>query len=90
MSRSSSAPATEGSLGGLTDVVEVAVGSGGALSVLASCLCAYIKTRGVDLHVRAVSDSGAEVSLDAKRVRLASPEEMNEYVESISAALSRQ
>jgi hypothetical protein len=84
------APATEGSLGGLADVLEVALGSGGAVTVLASCLCAYIKTRGVDLHFHAVSDSGAEVTFDAKRVRVATPKELNEFIESASATLQRQ
>ncbi|BCJ39487.1 hypothetical protein GCM10010168_62650 [Actinoplanes ianthinogenes] len=59
-----------GELGGLMDAVQVAVGGGGAVAVLASALRAWFaQPRGADLRVKITRKGGRTVEVDAKRVR---------------------
>ena len=59
----------EGELGALADVLIVAVGSGGALSVLATSLKAWLaRPRGSDVRIRVQRDGGQTVEIDASRV----------------------
>ena len=59
----------EGELGALADVLVVAVGSGGALSVLATSLKAWLaQPRRSDVRIRVQRDGGETVEIDASRV----------------------
>lgn len=59
----------EGELGALADVLVVAVGSGGALSVLATSLKAWLaQPRRSDVRIRVQRDGGQTVEIDASRV----------------------
>jgi hypothetical protein len=59
----------EGELGALADVLVVAVGSGGALSVLATSLKAWLaQPRRSDVRIRVQHDGGETVEIDASRV----------------------
>ena len=59
----------EGELGALADVLVVAVGSGGALSVLAASLKAWLaQPRRSDVRIRVQHDGGETVEIDANRV----------------------
>lgn len=59
----------EGELGALSDAFVVAVGSGGAISVLAAALKTWLSLpRRSDVHIRIHRDDGASVEIDAKRV----------------------
>lgn len=58
-----------GELGALSDILMVAVGSGGALSVLAASLKTFLaQPRRSDVRIVVTSPSGRRVELDAKRV----------------------
>lgn len=66
------APAPEGSMSGagLVDMLVVAAGSGGALSVLASAVVAWVKQpRGSRVQLTVSGPDGSVVHLDADRVR---------------------
>jgi hypothetical protein len=59
----------EGELGALADVLVVAVGSGGALSVLATSLKAWLaQPRRSDVRILVQRDDGQTVEIDASRV----------------------
>ena len=59
----------EGELGALADVLVVAVGSGGALSVLATSLKAWLaQPRRSDVRIRVQRDGGETVEIDANRI----------------------
>jgi Effector Associated Constant Component 1 len=59
----------EGELGALADVLVVAVGSGGALSVLATSLKAWLaQPRRSDVRIRVQHDGGETVEIDANRI----------------------
>ena len=59
----------EGELGSLADVLVVAVGSGGMLSVLATSLKAWLaQPRRSDVRIRVQRDGGQMVEIDASRV----------------------
>jgi hypothetical protein len=65
------APATPapGELGALTDVLVAAVSSGGAVSVLAASLKAFLaQPRGSDLRITLECPDGRRVDLEAKRI----------------------
>jgi hypothetical protein len=58
-----------GELGVVTDVLSVALGSGGALSVLAASLKAFFaQPRRSDLRITVRAADGRSVEIDAKRV----------------------
>ncbi|UGT60349.1 effector-associated constant component EACC1 [Nocardia asteroides] len=64
-----SQPPRDGQMGGVADVVTVALGAGGAGTVLVSSLRAWFATRHSDLSLSLTLPDGTEVSLDANRVK---------------------
>jgi hypothetical protein len=59
----------EGELGVLADVLVVAVGSGGTLSVLATSLKAWLaRPHGQHVRIRVRRDGGETVEIDADRI----------------------
>lgn len=59
----------EGELGAAMDTVVVLLGSGGALSVLASSLKTWLsQPRRSDVHIRVEGENGSSVEIDAKRI----------------------
>jgi hypothetical protein len=59
----------EGELGALADVLVIAVGSGGTLSVLAASLRAWVaQPRKSDVRIRVQHDDGETVEIDASRI----------------------
>jgi hypothetical protein len=59
----------EGELGALADVLVVAVGSGGTLSVLATSLKAWLaQPQGQHVRIRVRRDGGETVEIDANRI----------------------
>lgn len=52
-------PISEGELGGVIDVLAVALGSGGAVTALASSLTAWLKTRRHDVTVTITTAEGS-------------------------------
>lgn len=59
----------EGELGALADVLMVAVGSGGTLSVLATSLKAWLaQPRGQHVRIRIRTGGGEAVEIDADRI----------------------
>ena len=59
----------EGELGALVEVLVASVGSGGALSVLATSLRAWLsQPRRSDVRIRVEGDNGRTVEIDADRV----------------------
>ncbi|HEX6361108.1 effector-associated constant component EACC1 [Actinophytocola sp.] len=59
--------AVDGQLGGAFEVLSVAVGSGGAVAVLAHSLTAWLRTRKSDITVT-VKTATRSVSINARRV----------------------
>ena len=67
----------EGELGALADVLVAAVSSGGALSVLAASLYAWLsQPRRSDVRIRVEGDNGRAVEIAADRVSAQQAEEM--------------
>jgi hypothetical protein len=59
----------DGELGALADVLVVAVGSGGTLSVLATSLKAWLaRPHGQHVRIRVRRDDGETVEIDADRI----------------------
>jgi Effector Associated Constant Component 1 len=67
----------EGELGALAEVLVAAVGSGGALSVLAASLYAWLsQPRRSDVRIRVEGDDGRVVEIDANRVNAQQAQDM--------------
>jgi len=67
----------EGELGALAEVLVAAVGSGGALSVLAASLYAWLsQPRRSDVRIRVEGDDGRVAEIDANRVNAKQAEDM--------------
>jgi hypothetical protein len=64
----SSPPVQDGHMGAALDVVTVALGSGGAASVLAGSLGLWLRNRGTDIKVE-ISGPRGKILVDTKRVR---------------------
>ncbi|GGM24133.1 hypothetical protein GCM10011608_06230 [Micromonospora sonchi] len=62
------APPTPGSLGTVTDVLVVAVGSGGVATVLASALVSWIRRRAGSAEVRVTLSDGSSIEIRATDV----------------------
>ncbi|UXY28596.1 effector-associated constant component EACC1 [Streptomyces sp. HUAS TT20] len=59
-----------GELGSITEVLSVAVGGGGVLSILAASLKTYFtQPRRSDVRIKIRSSDGRSVEIDAKRVK---------------------
>lgn len=61
-------PPAEGELGGVFDMLAVALGSGGAGAALVKSLTVWLQTRRPDVAITVTSASGS-VTLDAHRIR---------------------
>jgi Effector Associated Constant Component 1 len=67
----------EGELGALAEVLVAAVSSGGALSVLAASLYAWLsQPRRSDVRIRVQGEDGRAVEIDADRVNARQAEDM--------------
>ncbi|GHE98970.1 hypothetical protein GCM10014715_63950 [Streptomyces spiralis] len=64
-----SAPGTGGEMGGLLDVLTIALGSGGAGAVLARSLSTWLTHRHADVKVTVKGPDGRSVEVDAHLVR---------------------
>ena len=62
-------PPGPGSMGGLSDVLTVAVGPGAAVTVFASALLTWIRHRTGTAHFRVSWPDGAEIEYSSDRVR---------------------
>lgn len=58
-----------GSLGAVTDVVMVAVGSGGALTALTGAAAVWLQSRGSAIKIRLQDSSGRSAEIDADKVK---------------------
>ncbi|OZV84598.1 hypothetical protein CA850_01760 [Micromonospora echinospora] len=58
-----------GSMTGVTDVLVVAVGGGGALAVLVQAIAGWLSRRGEDVTVRITGADGQSVELEVRQVR---------------------
>lgn len=67
--KAAGSPPTRGQLGALTDVLTVALGSGGAITVLAASLKGWLSLpRRSDVRIKIHRPDGGAVEIDAKRV----------------------
>lgn len=76
----SSTPAKPGEMGAIADVLEVAVGSGGAVTVLLSSIATWLRNRGTDVTVRVSASDGTTVEVAAQRVRTMTASEFSTAV----------
>ncbi|MGH3833116.1 MAG: effector-associated constant component EACC1 [Pseudonocardiaceae bacterium] len=68
--RTAHAPVRPGEMGGLLEVLEVALGSGGAGAVLATSVSTWLsQPRRADVTLTVTADDGRHIELDARRVR---------------------
>ncbi|MET9225687.1 hypothetical protein [Lentzea sp. NPDC003310] len=74
-----------GHMGGLTEFVTVAVGSGGALTVLLSSISGWLRSRRSDVTVE-VTIGKNKVRVDAKRLK-ADPDALAKIIAEASQAL---
>lgn len=59
-----------GEMGGLSEVLVVALGGGGVATALISSLTSWFTVRRSEISVTVKSGAGSEITLDAKRVTL--------------------
>jgi Effector Associated Constant Component 1 len=76
-----------GTLGGWPEAVVVALGEGGAVTVLASAVIAWIRHRTSEVTCTVTRPDGTSVELTATRVRSTDLAEVGELVEQVAAAL---
>lgn len=76
-------------LGSITDVLQVAVGSGAAVTTLISSITAWIQSRGSDIDVTVTGPDGRAVTIDADRLKKTDLRQLGEFVARISAELDR-
>ncbi|KSU68257.1 hypothetical protein AS032_31175 [Rhodococcus qingshengii] len=62
-------PAQDGQMGGLADVLLVAVGSGGIGTALVASLKAWFANRNSDVNLKVTLPTGAVISVEGKRVK---------------------
>ncbi|MES4891898.1 hypothetical protein [Streptomyces sp. NPDC096012] len=86
----SSSGGSGGEMGGLFDVLTVAVGSGGAGAVLARSLSTWLAHRHTDVKVTVKSSDGRCVEVDAHRVRDDLPGLMREIRRLVDAGEERE
>lgn len=63
-----SLPIESGHMGGIVDTLTVALGAGGAVTVLANSMSVWLKQRGSDVNIEVISSIGKKVTLTAKHV----------------------
>jgi hypothetical protein len=80
-------PAEPGHLGAVTDVLLVAAGSGGALSVLAGSVAAWVQARGSTVTVTIEHGSGRSASIAAERVKGVDAGELRRLVADVEKTL---
>lgn len=73
-------PAKPGEMGSIVDVLEVAVGSGGAVTVLLSSIATWLRGRGTDVTIRVSASDGTTVEVAAQRVRTMTASELSTAV----------
>jgi hypothetical protein len=76
-----------GALGGWPEAVTVALGEGGAVTVLASAVISWIRHRTSDVTCTMTRRDGTSVKLEATRVRGTDLAELGELVDQVVAAL---
>jgi hypothetical protein len=76
-----------GTLGGWPEAVVVAVGQGGAVTVLASAVITWIRHRTSEVTCTVTRPDGTSVQLTAARVRSTDLGGVGELVEQVAAAL---
>ena len=76
-----------GTLGGWPEAVVVSLGQGGAVTVLASAVIAWIRHRTSTVTCTVTRPDGTSVQLAATRVRSADLARVRELVEQVAAAL---
>lgn len=74
-----------GEMGAITDTLTVALGGGGAVTVLLTSVSSWMRSRRSDVSVE-VTVGERKVALEAKRVK-AGPDELRELIESATQAL---
>ncbi|MFF9644894.1 effector-associated constant component EACC1 [Kitasatospora aureofaciens] len=82
------APPQPGSLGTRTDVLTVAVGTGGAVSGLTSALIAWVRRRGGETVVRVTRADGSSVELRATAVHGLKPDGVAELVREVGRSFA--
>jgi hypothetical protein len=73
-------PAKLGEMGWIADVLEVAVGSGGAVTVLLGSITTWLRSRGTDATIRVSASDGTTVEVAAQRLRPMSASEVSALV----------
>lgn len=74
----------EGEMGGVFEVLTVALGSGGAVVAMARSLVAWLQTRRSDIEITIASSEGATVRLTVHRTKT---EDLKSLVQEVRAAL---
>ncbi len=82
-------PAEPGSMGVLTDILDVALGSGGAVSVLVGAIVVWLKGRKGSVTIK-ITRNGNTAEVSATRVRDLDPAALRALTEQISAELDRK
>lgn len=80
-------PPRPGHLGVVADAIVVAVGSGGALTVLAGTVAAWVQTRGAKIRIRIESATGGVAELDAEHVKSLDATGLRKLLTDVDAAL---
>jgi Effector Associated Constant Component 1 len=76
-----------GTLGGAADVLVIAVESGGALTVLAGAVTAWVQTRGSKVKVLLHGPRGQKAEIAAEHVRALTAADFRRLVADVDAAL---
>ena len=81
------APLTPNHLGTVTDAITVAVGSAGALTILARAVVAFVQSRRSDHSIHMSRPDGGDIRVEAKRIKSANASQIRELVEQLAAEL---
>jgi membrane-associated two-gene conflict system component 1 (EACC1) len=76
-----------GKLGAVSDVLVVAVGSGGALTVLAGAVAAWVQSRGSKVKVLLQGPAGQKAEIAAEHVKSLDAAELRRLVADVDATL---
>jgi citrate lyase alpha subunit len=80
-------PPVEGHLGTVIDMLEIAVGSGGAVTVLVTALTVWLQNRHSDISIEITNAAGAATKLEAKRIKLATAEDLENIIHKVVGEL---